>query len=118
MDAFMRWLPAFADVMDHRYYSPQWLAGEVWSGRARFFEGEGCALVAEIKIYPAGGRDVHFLVAAGDLDELIEALRLDVEAWGREMNCIASVVESREGWARALKPHGYEPHQLAVRKEL
>ncbi|ABQ70797.1 hypothetical protein Swit_4459 [Rhizorhabdus wittichii RW1] len=118
MHDFLQWLPAFAEVMDRRYYTPAWLAGEVWSGRARFWSTERAALVAEIKAYPTGARDLHFLVAAGDLDALIETLRPEAEAWGRSTGCVAALVESRAGWARALAPHGYELHQTTIRKEL
>lgn len=117
MHDFLAWLPAFAAVMDQRYYTPGWLAGEVWSGRARFWSTDKAALVAEIKTYPAGSRDVHFLVAAGDVSELVEILRPKVEAWGQEMGCIAALVDSRPGWLRVLSPEGYELHQTAVRKE-
>lgn len=118
MHDFLQWLPSFAEVMDRRYYSPDWLAGQVWSGRARFWCSENAALVAEIKIYPTGARDVHFLVAAGNLTELVETLRPKVEAWGTSMGCVAALVESRPGWVKALAQKGYRLHQAAVRKEL
>lgn len=118
MQDFLQWLPTFAEVMDRRYYTPAWLVGEVWSGRARFWSTEQAALVTEIRIYPTGVRDLHFLVAAGDLDTVIENLRPEAEAWGRSIGCVAALVESRAGWARTLAPLGYELHQTIIRKEL
>lgn len=107
----------FREALNPRFYTIEFLDGLVWSGRARLFGNERGAVVAEIKIYPTGERDVHFLVGAGDLDALI-ALAPAVEAWGREQGCLGALIESREGWARAMKRHGYELHQIAVRKEL
>jgi hypothetical protein len=118
MDAFLHWLPAFAEVMDRRYYSPEWLAGEVWSGRARFWSTDRAAIVAEIKIYPTGAMDVHGLVAAGDLGEIENILIPSAEQWGRDMGCTGAVIDSRDGWIKVMKQHGYAPFQTAIRKEL
>lgn len=114
---FKRWLPAFASILDPRMYTPQWLVGEVWSGRIRFWGNERAALAAELKTYPTGARDLHFLIAAGELKELLSTLRPAAEQWGRERGCLGAIVESRAGWARALETEGYEPFQLHIRKE-
>lgn len=114
---FKHWLPTFATVMDPRMYTPQWLVGEVWSGRVRFWGNDRAALATELRNYPTGVHDLHFLVAAGDLDEVISTLRPAAERWARDLGCIGAVVESREGWAKALKAEGYRPFQLKVRKD-
>ena len=114
---FQRWLPAFAAVMDPRMYRPEWLAGEVWSGRVRFWGNERAALTAELRPYPTGACDVHVLLAAGEVSEVVGRLRPIAEQWARDMGCLGAIVESRAGWAHVLKNEGYRPYQLHVRKE-
>jgi hypothetical protein len=57
-------------------------------------------------------------VAAGDLDELASDLSVRAEQWGRLNGCTMALIESREGWARKMKPYGYEPFQIAIAKDL
>ncbi|WP_324807226.1 hypothetical protein SH584_11505 [Sphingomonas sp. LY29] len=109
---------AFADVMDERYHSLDWLDQQVLSGEFKFFRTEDAAIVVELRDYPTGARDVHGLIAAGNLADIVERLIPAAEAWGKEQGCIGAIIESRPGWAKALSQYGYEPHQLAVRKEL
>ncbi len=114
---YPRWRDGFATALDPRYYTIAYLDELIRVGAAQMFANDRAAVLAEIKIYPTGARDVHFLVGAGELDALID-LAPEVEAWGREFGCIGAIIESREGWAKAMKKHGYEPHQVAVRKDL
>ena len=114
---YERWRNGFAAALDPRFHSIAYLDSLVWFGRARLFANERAALLAEIKIYPTGARDVHVLVGAGELDALV-ALEPDLAAWGRDLGCLGVLIESRSGWARVMKKRGYEPHQIAVRKEL
>jgi hypothetical protein len=115
---YQRWRSAFAEMMDPRYYRIEWLDGMLWSGRAKFWNCPGAALVGELRHYPTGAYDLHFLCAAGELRDIIETLRPPAEDWGRSIGCLASLVESRDGWQRMLKAHGYSPFQTALRKEL
>lgn len=109
---------AFAEVMDERYHTIEWLDAQVLSGAVMFWRSANAAIVAEVRDYPTGVKDIHGLIAAGDLSEIIETLIPQAEAWGRANGCIAAQIESRVGWAKALKPHGYETFQVIVRKEL
>jgi hypothetical protein len=84
----------------------------------QFWRSDNAAMITEIRDYPTGSKDIHALIAAGDLDEIIAIITPQAEEWARERGCIAAQVESREGWARALRPSGYQTHQLIVRKEL
>lgn len=114
---YLPWRPMLAEALDPRFHTIQYLDGLVWSGRARVFTNEHAAILAEIKVYPTGACDVHGLLAAGDLEAIVELIP-QAEAWGREMGCIGGIIESRPGWQRVLKDQGYAPHQIAVRKEL
>jgi hypothetical protein len=114
---YQLWRPAFAELMDPRFYTIGWLDAEIWSGRARAWCTDEAAIVATLKIYPAGGREVHGVIAAGELNA-IRRLIPHAEIWGREQGAIVAGIESRAGWARALRDDGYELHQTTLRKEL
>lgn len=114
---YLRWRPAFAAAMDARLHTPEWLDARILAGSAQFWRSEHAAAVTEIRNYPAGAYDVHGLVAAGDIAEVRDQIIPRVEAWGRSIGALGIVVESRPGWARALRSRGFEPHQLAVRKD-
>lgn len=117
MTDYLTFRSAFLEVLDPRYYPIEWLDQRVKEGRAIVMRSAHAAIVVELRQYPGGAIDVHGLIAAGDKDEIINDLIPRAEALGRENGCIAGVVESRPGWARALKPHGYEVSQVTVRKE-
>lgn len=117
-DGYCRFRPMFGEVMDERYHTLDWLDQEVFSGRVQFWRSANAAMITEVRGYPTGALDIHALIAAGDLEEIVEEITPRAEAWAREFGCIAAQVESREGWARALRPSGYMTHQLIVRKEL
>ena len=55
--------------------------------------------------------------AAGDLNEIIEALP-HLEEWARGEKCTQALVTGRRGWVRALAPHGYEEYATVLRKLL
>ncbi len=115
---YCKWREAFAKVIDERYYTLDWLDMRFLNGEVMFWGSENAAIIAEIRDYPTGAKDVHGLIAAGDLREIVEALIPQAEAWGREQGCIGAIIESRPAWSRALEPYGYEVSQVAVRKEL
>lgn len=115
---YLSFRPAFSEVIDERYHTLDWLDAQVLQGKVQFWNSDNAALLTEIKTYPTGARDIHVVISAGDMREVVEILRPQAEEFGREAGCLAATVESRVGWARALKPHGYESHQLTVRKEL
>jgi hypothetical protein len=115
---YLRFRDAFAAVMDARYYTPEWLDGELLSGAVTFMRTDAAAIIVELRNYPTGAIDVHGIVAAGDLADVVGVLIPRAEQWARELGCIGAVIESREGWSRALKASGYNVHQVAVRKEL
>jgi hypothetical protein len=114
---YLRWRPAFAAAMDARLHTPEWLDARILAGSAQFWRSDDAAAVTEIRPYPTGAYDVHGLVAAGDVVAVREQIIPMVEHWGRAIGALGIVIESRPGWARALRPAGFAPHQLAVRKD-
>ncbi len=115
---YLKFRSQFGEVIDERYHTLGWLDGQILNGEFQVFRTDDAALVVELRDYPTGAKDVHVIIAAGDVAQIVNDLRPIAEQWGREQGCIAAIVESRPGWARHLKPHGYETHQLTVRKEL
>ncbi len=108
----------FEEVADARYHPMGWLDQQILDGNFQFMRSANAAIIIERREYPSGATDVHGVIAAGDLAEIVQLLIPRAEAWGRENGCIAALIESRPEWARVLAPHGYEPHQLTIRKGL
>src|SRR5688572_15985703 len=115
---YARMRPLFERALDPRLYTIEHLDGLLFSGRAQAWFGEAAAIVTEVRTYPTGVRVIHGLVAAGDLEQIVEVLIPKAEAWARSIGCVLAIIESRPGWARALRARGYAPHQVAVRKTL
>lgn len=115
--AYLGFREAFCEVIDPRLYTIDWLDSQLLTGQAVFWSTENAAVIAEQRTYPTGNRDMHILIATGDIDTLISKLLVQVEEWARGLGCIGVIIESREGWAKALKPSGYHVHQVAVRKD-
>jgi hypothetical protein len=111
------WRPAFAAAMDRRLYTPEWLDARIAGGEAWLWRTDTAAIVAELRFYPTGARDLHGLIAAGDVTQIRDVLIPRAEAWGREAGCLGAIIESRPGWAKILKRNGYAPWQTALRKE-
>jgi hypothetical protein len=118
MSDYNMFRPAFAGIMDQRYYPIEWLDNRIAEGRAKFIGSDHAGIVVELRLYPGGAMDVHGLIAAGNRDEIVNQLIPQAEAWGKEQGCIAGVVESRPAWAKVLKSSGYEVSQVTVRKEI
>ncbi len=78
---------------------------------------DDAAMLTELRRYPTGAVEIHGLVAAGDLDSIRDELIPKAENWAKRAGCIAAVIESRPGWAKAMKSAGYAVHQVAIRKE-
>lgn len=112
------WRKRLAEAMDPRFYTIDYLDWLVAERRAQLWFGERSAALTELKLYPTGTRAIGFLVAAGDKTELVDVIRPQIEEWGQSQGCIASLIESRPGWERELKRHGYSLFQASIMKEL
>jgi hypothetical protein len=115
---YRRFRDGFAAAMDPDFHPIGHLDGLVLAGQARLWIGETAAIAAETLAYPGGARALHGLVAAGDLEEIRGLLIPAAEDWARRAGMRHAIIESRPGWARALKSSGYEIHQIALRKGL
>jgi hypothetical protein len=108
----------FAEVMDPEFYPIAYLDAAIADGRIIMMADGNSAICIEERVYPSGRKDVHGLVAVGDMQTITEMLIPRAEQWGLERGCSGAMIESREGWLKALRPFGYELHQVAIRKVL
>lgn len=116
--AYQHFRERFREALDERLYPLAYLDRLIRSGQAKFIWADDAAIVFEIRVYPSGAKDLHGLVAAGNLETIIGELIPAAEAWAKAHGCLGAVIESRPAWAKVMKSSGYEPHQVAVRKEL
>ena len=112
--SYADWRGEFAKGTDARTYPIEWLDWMLDYAKARFWESDEAAIVAEIRKFPTGLTEVHGLIAAGTI-EGVKALIPLAEQWGREEGCFRASITSRPGWAKALDD--YEPSQVTVVKE-
>lgn len=115
---YLKFKSQFEDVLDPRFYTIEWLEKRLLSGDAHLIRCADAAIIYEIRPYPTGALELHGLIAAGDMESIIKDLIPAAEAAGRAAGCVTACIESRAGWARALKPYGYEVYQIAIKKEL
>lgn len=115
---YYRFRGQFEETTDPEFYPIEWLDRQILDGRAWPIVSKSAALVVEVRQYPGGVKACHGLIAAGDLGEIVGKLIPAAEQWGRENGCKYGLIESREGWSRALSKHGWRTHQLALIKEL
>jgi hypothetical protein len=114
---YVPWREKFAGALDPRMYRIEHLDARI-DDDVKLFTCPEAALILELRHYPTGAFDGHVLVAAGDAEAIVNILRPRAEACLRAIGAMGAIVESRAGWERALRPHGYSKHQTMVRKEL
>ena len=114
---YQQYRERFREGMDARFYTVEHLDELFVSGRAAILGNELAAIMIEIKPFPGGAVAVNGLVGAGSLDEIKNLIAV-ASQWGRENGCSHFIIESREGWARALKSEGFAPFQVSIVKEL
>ncbi|MDB5699723.1 MAG: hypothetical protein JWN69_2527 [Alphaproteobacteria bacterium] len=118
MDEYLRFRAGFAQAMDPRFYTIQYLDHLYLAGRAKLFSSTNAAILAEIKIYPTDAKAVHGLYATGKIKEITETLIPAAEEWGRANGCEHAFIDSRDAWQRLLKPSGFDTYKVALIKEL
>lgn len=118
MNGYLRFRDRFAEAMDPRLYNIDHLDAVMLSGRGKCWCTETAAIVAEIRTFPTGAKAVCGVIAAGPLNEIETVLIPLAEEWGRSYGCEFGMIESREGWAKRMKKHGYEPFQVSLIKPL
>ncbi len=94
-----------AEYIDRQVAARNW---QCWSdGKA--------AILANVKQYPSGLRELHGLAAAGELESIQSLIPL-AEEYGRHVGCSIASIESREAWVKILPD--YEVEQVRIVKGL
>lgn len=117
-ETYLRFRDQFAEVLDPERYTVSWLDRQVAFGAFHVLGNEDACILVEIRAYPTGAVDIHGMLAAGDLSEIIGHLIPQAEEFGRERGCSSASLASRSGWVRALKQSGYGIYQTELRKAL
>lgn len=113
-EAYERFRDEFAALSPERYPA-DYIDRQVWTGAWRCWGNDRAAILAEIRTYPSGLREVHGLGAAGDVRAIIDLIPF-AEAWGAQAGCRLASIESRQAWGKLLP--GYEVEQVRIVKEL
>jgi hypothetical protein len=116
--SYLAFREQFAQALDPRFFTIAYLDSLVASGEVEVFCTKRSAIVIEIKGYPTGAKVVSGVVAAGDMNEIREKLIPQAEAFGKSLGCEYGMIDSKKGWERAMKPHGYKHFSTAIVKEL
>lgn len=115
--SYADWRQKLYGALDSRFYTIHWLDWIVMTGQGKVFLNETSCGIAEIRSYPSTAKEVHVIVAAGDIEGIL-ALRPEFEAWGRECGAITAAVDSREAWGELMAPLGYNTYQICLKKDL
>jgi hypothetical protein len=105
----------FAGI-DPARYPIEYIEKQVKSGFWRVWGNDKAAIIATIKRYPSGLREVQGIAAAGDLEEIVRLIPL-AEEWGRSKGCAGAEIASKPAWAKIMATHGYRPAVVRLWKE-
>lgn len=83
------------------------------SGDSQMHQGERSLAITEIIDHPRA-RVLHVWMAAGDMEELFDALYPRVEAFARFHGCDRITMVGRIGWQRAAKRIGFQDTHVAM----
>lgn len=86
-------------------------------GEAHFWPGERSAVVTQFWDFPRL-KALHYWLAGGELEEIVERMQPDINAWGAAHGCTRAIICGRLGWKKPLSAHGYEPLWLGMSKDL
>ena len=111
---YLAWREHFVSLAPDKYPA-EWIDAQVASGAFRCWANMNAAILAEIRTYPSGLKEVHGLAAAGCPASILRLIP-SAEAWGRANGCTLASLESRRGWARMLPE--YQENQVRLVKDL
>ncbi len=113
--AYRRHRDGFAEALDPRFFTIEWLDGEIERGAITCFGNDDAAILARIVEYPTGARVVRGVYATGDLKAIIELIP-QAEAWGAHFGAAFAKIDSRPAWARLMTD--YHTYKVEILKEL
>src|SRR3546814_148757 len=115
---YLRFRDRFANILDRRFYTREWLDYQVLTGNFRLFSADDSAILVSTKVYPTGAKELHAEAAVGELKAIEASLIPHFIEWAKRTGCIAASVESRPAWRRVMRKFGLETYQTTVRRLL
>lgn len=113
---YLPWRDAFHAMLDPALYPAAWLDGEVACGRMLLFSTPDAAILASVKTYPSGLKELEGQAATGKLSDIVGNLIPASLRWAQSIGCKSAVIESRKGWVKMLPD--FKVHQTRIRKVL
>lgn len=113
---YLRFREQFIEILDPNLYTPEWLDMMVYTGQFYLFTSGESAILASIKVYPTGLKELQGEAAVGNLGEIARKTIPLAEDFGRSQGCSLAVIQSREGWSKVLK--NYKTYQTCIRRAL
>jgi hypothetical protein len=115
--SYADWRLEFAKALDPRFHTVEWMDLQFNMNLFGFWCSDTAAIMAEIKTHPTGSREVHGLVAAGDLDGIVALIPM-AEAWGKRKGAVIGSVSSHPAWQKLLQNSGYHVTRVTLEKDL
>ena len=112
---YLRFRDAFAEVLDPRTHTIEWLDSRIASGLMHSWGNEKACVLTELRQFPTGAFEVHVMIAAGDADVMVNEIMPQIMKWKDKIGALHVSVASRLAWVRLLKPLGFEVWQTEVR---
>jgi len=116
-DAYQRHRDEIAELLDPRCYSIGWMDAQLLAGDMLAFGTGQAVIIVTVKLYPAGARELHGMVAAGNVADILFLIE-QAEQWGRHNGLDFACISSRPAWARLLKPRNYYVNRVEIVKDL
>ena len=88
----------------------------IQNNNATFWPLEKSVIVTEFVQWPRF-KQLHYWLVGGDLQELL-SVEPGITEWGRSQGCTRFSAAGRMGWARVMKPLGYQPLCITVFKDI
>ena len=106
----------FAKALEgHPWVSVDDLARELNAGEATICKGERSAVFVRLSLSPV----LECGPACGDIDEVTGPLRAEIEHFAAQHGFTEIHIQAgRQGFARKLRPHGYEEAAVILRKRI
>ena len=126
-DVYDKWRDRLLAALDPRFYDEAWLdsyGNGCWlepdaiGGKVALFSSELSAALVEILEYTTGFRELRFVAACGDCDDLVSEIYPKVEQFAVEQKCGTIRIQSRDAWAKIMEPLGFYRYQQILEKEL
>lgn len=89
---------------------------QLLAGDAQIWEAPGACIITEVLAAPRL-KFVHFWLATGEMDALIQLSRRVFE-WAEGLGCTQATITGRKGWERALAKEGWGSPLVMLSREL